>query len=156
MNAARDALYEMPSRQIRQPTVRWLKLHHRWHKRPPAIQGKTGERDLRARRSCLVPVGNACLETLWIVPVGCVAENTLATLSGKSPQKRGWEAQSKVREALGFVHAPYFEALAGVFSSADACILISVRRAYLPHATFCQPVTQCKCRLTACIGYRTE
>ena len=56
--------------------------------------------------------------------------------SGVSPQKRGWKAQRKVREPLGFVRGPSFEALAGVYASAGACILISVRRAYLPHALF--------------------
>ena len=56
--------------------------------------------------------------------------------SGFSPQKRGWKAQRKVREPLGFVRGPSFEALAGVYASAGACILISVRRAYLPHALF--------------------
>ena len=53
---------------------------------------------------------------------------------GFSPQKRGWKAQRKVREPLGFVRGPSFEALAGVFASGGACILISVRRSYLPHA----------------------
>ena len=51
-----------------------------------------------------------------------------------SHQKRGWKAQRKVREPLGFVRGPSFEALAGVYASAGACILISVRRAYLSHA----------------------
>ena len=47
---------------------------------------------------------------------------------------RGPEAQRKVRETSGFVRGPSFEALAGVYASAGACILTSVRRAYLPHA----------------------
>ena len=43
--------------------------------------------------------------------------------SGFSPQKHGWKAQRKVREPLGFVRGPSFEALAGVYASAGACIL---------------------------------
>ena len=54
--------------------------------------------------------------------------------SGISPQKRGWKAQRKVREPLGLVRGPFFESMAIVFAIDGACILISVRLAYLPHS----------------------
>ena len=54
--------------------------------------------------------------------------------SGVSPQKRGWKAQRKVREPLGYVRGPSFESMAIVFAIDGACLPTSVRRAYLPHA----------------------
>ena len=39
-----------------------------------------------------------------------------------------------MREPLGFVRGPSFESMAIVFAIDGACLLTSVRRAYLPHA----------------------
>ena len=54
--------------------------------------------------------------------------------SGFSPQKRGWEAQSRGGEPSGFARRPCFESMAVLFAIDDACLPTSVRRAYLPHA----------------------
>ena len=61
------------------------------------------------------------------------AQNVAKVYGGKSPQKREWKAQRKVREPLGFVRGPSFESMAIVSAIDGACILMSVRRAYLPH-----------------------
>ena len=50
------------------------------------------------------------------------------------PQKRGWKAQSKGGEPSGFARLPCFESMAVVFAIDGACLLMSVRLAYSPHA----------------------
>ena len=42
-------------RRIRRPTAHWTERHHRWHIRPPAIQRKVCERNLKVRPPSFVP-----------------------------------------------------------------------------------------------------
>ena len=73
-------------RHIRPPTVHWLWRHHRWQIRPPAIQAKLCERDLKARTAWLVPVGPRIVRHFDLCLLGCVPENTLTAFRPKHCQ----------------------------------------------------------------------
>ena len=57
-------------------TVRWAERHHRWHKRPPAIQAKLCERDLKARTAWLVPERPHVGMRFGLCLRSCVSGNT--------------------------------------------------------------------------------